>query len=503
VLLALDQSESDAETAVARKAWKLWTTNYRFEGLTIKRSRPRKLDPQHPGDNSYPSPGDADAELAKRLLRAARMIPHGARVHDVANAMRKGDKIPLSADIKQKLAECYPQAAPEEKTFFEPKPLPRFAVDRDALARVIMARSPCSHPGETGFSFEILQNFCRWTYRMEKENKPDYRWDILCRLVSKIMSGNATQLSDMLLNVIGACFNKNAEKPEAEFALRNLGIEESILRIAAALVFEEVLPKALHEGFLTDFDFGAGRKAGAEIFGRIAATLARGGAAVAVFDVVKAFNHLRRADILAAVAELNHPLLTAFVHYLFSTDSLVTFKCPITGEIYVTCLTKGIHQGNPLSVFLFSLTVAYILKPFRETHPSSVIATFVDDIIFAKKVQAIDEPLPKLLAEFIALFAKHGLRFDLSDTAKSSVFSIQPLSPSLQQALQEIGMRCQNEGIAPCKIACGTDKFVSNDATKKIAKLKGRYVVFNALWPILLNYDRSLKKPSYRVTSRT
>lgn len=143
--------------------------------------------------------------------------------------------------------------------------------------------------------------------------------------------------------------------------------------------------------------------------------------------------------------------------------------------------------------------MAYILKPFRTAHPSIVIATFVDDIIFAKKVQAVDEPLPTLLAEFIALFAKHGLRFDLSDTAKSSVFSIQPLSPSLQQALQGIGMRCQNEGIAPCKIACGTDNFMSNDATKKIAKLKGRYVAFNALWPILLNYDRSLKKPSYRV----
>jgi len=498
VLLALEQATTLAEVATAQKAWRLWTENYRFEGLSIIRSRPKQPKPNDPGNNTYPPLSDAEDDLAKRALKAAKMIPRGARVSDVSKALRTGDKIPLSNDIKQKLSECYPQAAPEEKTFFEAKPLASFAVDRSALARLIKSRSPFSHPGAMGLSFEALQNFCRWTYGTEGEDEPDYRWDTLCKLISKIMSGNAVTLSDMLLDVVGAIFNKNAEKPESPFALRNLGIEESILRIAAALVFETVLPKALQSGHLSHFDLGAGRKAGAEIFGRIGATLARGGAAIAVFDVVKAFNHLRRADILRAVADFNDPLFTAFVHYLFSKDSAVTFKCPITGDVYVTVLDKGIHQGNPLSVFLFCLTVAFILKPFRNAHPNTIVVTFVDDLQLAVRRSALED-LPKLLPEFIALFASHGLRFDLSDKAKSSVYSVWPLPPHIQQALARTGMRCQNEGIAPCKIPHGTDSFMNAHANKMLAKLQGRFKAFQALWPILLRYDRSRKQPTFKV----
>lgn len=171
------------------------------------------------------------------------------------------------------------------------------------------------------------------------------------------MSGNATALSSFLLDVVGAWFNKNAEKvgEDVSFALRNLGIEESLMRISAALVFETVLPSALQQKFLTEFDFGAGRKTGAEVFGRLAALFSQSGAIVAVFDIIKAFNNLRRQDIKDAVAAFNHPLLTAFVHFMFSRDSKVTFSCPITGQTFETWLKTGIHQGNPLSVCIHIL----------------------------------------------------------------------------------------------------------------------------------------------------
>ena len=496
-ILGLEQSSCEADTEVARKAGALWHSNYRFEGLTIKRVRPPRERCRDPGDNSNPAPIDVDAELAKRALRAAKLIPH-ARVSDVSKALRTGERVALSEETKNLLRECYPEAKESEKVIFEPKPLPRFAVSRDAVARVILARSPNSHPGTTGITFAALQNFCRWTYKMEDADNPDYRWDILCRLISKIMSGNAVALSDMLLDVLGATFDKNAEKPGAPFSLRNLGIEESILRVAAALVFEEVLPKALKEGFLTEFDFGAGRKAGAEIFGRIAAMLARSGSASAVFDVVKAFNHLRREDIKAAVQDFNHPLLTAIVHFLFSRDSKVSFKCPHTGEVFELWLTKGIHQGNPLSVFIFCLTIAFILRPFRRAHPEILVLTFVDDIQVHSRRGAINN-FPSIVEDFIALFNAHGLRFNLSDAAKSSVYSVHPLSLSVQQRLKLIGMRCQNDGIAPCKIAHGNVAFMKAHADKLLLKLRTRYASFQALWPTLIKYDRSLKKPSGRV----
>ena len=497
-LLGLDLAETREHVDTARKAIKAFHCNFHFDGLTIKRSKPRRLDARNIGSNRNPSADDAEDNMARRAMRAARLIK--ARPAHVSKALRKGEKIPLSPDIIAKLTECYPDVAEQDKIIFQPMPLPAFAVSRDAVARVIMARDPSSHPGDTGLSFDALQHYCRWTYKAEEPDKPDHRWDLLCHLISKIMSGNAVILSDMLLDVVGAFFDKNAEKPPvnnqpAPFALRNLGIEESLLRIAATLVFETVLPVAIQKEYLSLFDLGAGKKSGAEIFGRIAAMLSRSGSAIAVFDVVKAFNNLRRQDILNAVRNFNHPLLSAFVHFIFSKDSKVTFTCPITKETFVTTLKKGIHQGNPLSVFIFCLTIAYILRDFRVAHPSALITTFVDDIQFIMHRDAI-EHFPEALACFHSLFSSHGLRFDLSDSAKSSVYSVRPLPRNVQLRIESLGMRCQNEGIAPCKIACGTKAFVDAHAEKLKIKLHTRFLAFKALWRALIRYDRGLKRPS-------
>jgi ribonuclease HI len=493
IFTAQDAAIDDEQAMATVKALQAFRDNFYFQGHCIRRIKPKSADRRDAGNNLNPSPVDDEIIRARRALRAARMMPR-ARISDVSKALRTSERTPLSLDVIEKLKECYPVAAEDEKTFFEPKPI-AFSADRDAVARAIMSRSPASHPGYAGLSFDILQHYCKWTYQAEDPDQPDPRWDVLVRLISKIMSGNATALSTFLLDVVGAWFDKNAEKAGAPFALRNLGIEESLMRISAALVFEIVLPQALQQRFLTEFDFGAGRKSGAEIFGRLASLFSQSGAPVAVFDIIKAFNNLRRRDILNAVAAFNHPLLTAFVHFMFSRDSKVTFTCPITGTTFHTWLTKGIHQGNPLSVFIFCLTIAFILKPFREKYPQALIPTFVDDLLFAMPMSST-ELYPAALGKFISLFQAHGLRFDLSDTAKSSIFTIAPLPLALQEQLRPLNIRCQNDGITPCKIPCGSSAFVAAFASKALAKLRSRYKAFDDLLPALLAFDRSKKHPS-------
>jgi hypothetical protein len=64
------------------------------------------------------------------------------------------------------------------------------------------------------------------------------------------------------------------------------------------------------------------------------------------------------------------------------------------------------------------LTIAWILKDFRAKYPHSITPSYVDDPLFGL-LPSCSDVYTDALAEFITLFRNHGLRFDLSDTAKT------------------------------------------------------------------------------------
>jgi hypothetical protein len=489
VLSKLFIATSPAEVGAACAAASAWSARYHIDGLAI-RLRKKSFQTFHDreGSNQHPPVSDAEMELATRAMRAARLGPD-ARVSDVSKALRKGRSFPLDTIIIAKLASLYPPLNTNTlPTIFAPQPLADFSANRNSVAQAILSRSPNSHPGKTGISFGILQLFCLLTYKRESANAPDPRWSIFISLISLIMTGNASVLSPMLHTVVGIFFDKNFEKLNAAISLRNLGIEESLLRVAAAVVFREVIQSASVKGFLTCWDLGCGVKNGAEIFGRIAAVAADNGMIVAVFDIEKAFNNLQRSDIKDAVDNFNNPLLSAFVYFLFSLNPTVSFK-DLSQEVSFT-LAQGILQGNPLSTFLFALTICWILKPFRTRYPLSITPTFIDDL------QLIGPPTPDfapMLCDFLALFTAHGLLFDLSTDAKSSVFSVHPLPAQLQNAIAALGVHTQNLGITPCKIPYGNPNFIVTHVGKQQDKFSLRASAFKALWPALLKLKPTLR----------
>jgi hypothetical protein len=355
---------TEAEADAACRAAAAWSDFYRIDEFSIRmRRKSQRHGPNTEGSNAHPPIVDAEIELAMRAMRAARLGPD-ARVSDVSKALRKGRSLPLSDAIIKLLKPLYPSLIEgDTPTVFDNPPLANFAANRASIARAVSSRSPNSHPGKLGISFGVLQLFCSLTYKRETANSPDARWSLFCDLISDIASGNAPSLSKMFHDVVGVFFDKNFEKPSSDLALRNIGIEESLVRIASAVVFEEIIQDASTKGSLSSWELGCGIKGGAEIFGRIAAVAAHNGMIVSVFDVEKAFNNLRRSDIKDAVNNFNNPLLSAFVTFLFLRDPIVCFKDSCR-EASFTVL-KGILQGNPLSTLLFSLTICWILKPFR------------------------------------------------------------------------------------------------------------------------------------------
>jgi hypothetical protein len=115
----------------------------------------------------------------------------------------------------------------------------------------------------------------------------------------------------------------------------------------------------------------------------------------------------------------------------------------------------------------------------------------VDDFLFTIQ-------FPVVLAEFMKLFQSPGLTFDLSEAAKSSVYSVSPLPHRIVSDLRALQMRCQNDGISPCKIPRGSAAFMTAFATKVTKKLRCRFTLFRDLLPALLKVDRNRRKPTHR-----
>jgi hypothetical protein len=483
-----------ARQQAAEKAISAWSANYRVDRNAIRRVH----CPKHSAGMDGPKPHSAPPD-DPLLIRAKKAAALGvdARAGDVAKALRSSPSLELTDEVELELKRLYPQPL-DDFTVFEPLPLQNYEVNRHKVARYIMSRSRRSHPGTLGLSFGILQLYCIRTYKKESRDSPDPRWTIFCELVSKVMTGNALHMSPMLHAVFGSYFDKNFEKVGASPSIRNIGVEETLLRIPAALVFDEVLQDAIERGFITHFDLGAGKRAGAEIFARIAEMCSTKGCIITVMDVIKAFNNLRRRDIKAAVADFNNPLFTAFIHFLFERNPSVCFKDRLSGRSLICELITGILQGNPISVFLFTLTVAFILRPFRDKYKNEIIVSaFVDDM------QVISSPstaqlYPERLREFFGIFADHGLSFDFAEIAKTSVYSLNPLPGITQSRLQQLGLRTQTEGISPCKIPIDTESFVASYTQKALTKLTTRFHAFEALWPALLALDANSRRPSLR-----
>ncbi len=103
-----------------------------------------------------------------------------------------------------------------------------------------------------------------------------------------------------------------------------------------------------------------------------------------------------------------------------------------------------------------------------------------------------------MLQEFFDTFTAHGLEFDLTNAAKTSVFTRKPLPQSVQRALSKMNVRCQTDGIAPCKCPTGTTEYMEKFMNKVTNKLQGRFHAFDRLLDVLLRYDANRRTPTRR-----
>ena len=72
IFLGFQQASTPVQVHTTVDAARAWTAHFHFDNHGIKESKRRRTDRRDPGNNRNQAPADAQDELARRALRAAR-----------------------------------------------------------------------------------------------------------------------------------------------------------------------------------------------------------------------------------------------------------------------------------------------------------------------------------------------------------------------------------------------------------------------------------------------
>jgi Reverse transcriptase (RNA-dependent DNA polymerase) len=261
--------------------------------------------------------------------------------------------------------------------------------------------------------------------------------------------------------------------------LRNLGIAESFVRITAYMILLEALPFAYEKHLINDFDFGVAVPGGCEKFVKAAQAAAASGCTMISCDLEKAFNNILRKDIWDTVQELDCPLLTAWFTFFYHIPPRVHFaEDPSTSfsmnKAVTYTLSEGVAQGDPLSSFLFVITLSHILEQHRHSYPHFVRTSVIDDLCFIV-APSHSHIIPSALDALCNTLQQHNLSLNKSKTTifHQDGFAFPVPNPT--------SYSMSHQGFTVCRVAVGTPSYCEADITTRLQKIAASELTFQRL----------------------
>ena len=96
-------------------------------------------------------------------------------------------------------------------------------------------------------------------------------------------------------------------------------------------------------------------------------------------NLKRAFNSVERAHLLPEVAK-SFPDISHHVHQMYSGFSPLVSNDGYNAHLLQS--QEGIHQGDPLGPMLFSVVLHPFLVDLQESHPSTRVMAYLDDMFF-------------------------------------------------------------------------------------------------------------------------
>ena len=444
----------------------------------------KRKPPKHRTDlSSTPDTVKAHDEQLARDAKTAARLAHEFHYRDAAKMLDRQQPIgPLHPAARDQLPLLYPSQVEDPKIPPKSPCLGRVTLDRHAVWTYVKSRSATSSPGVSGYGFIWLQHFARLTIANETRENPDPNWTVLVALIEDLACGSLTWLQPWATCLKGALFAKTPDPLNVK--LRNLGIAETLVRVAAYMVVTVAVPCAQALGFISTFDLGVGVPGGTEKFVKLAQLSADAGLTILSADLERAFNSMKRSDIWRAVQAMDCPLLTSWFCFFFHKPPSVHFSADpslpfdMNNSVQYT-LWEGVAQGDPCSSLLFVITLSFILRGFRARHPQALLATVIDDTCITLP-QSHAHTLPVVSSDFTNTLQLHNLHVNKPKT-------IVYCSGDFAFDTAALPYSFSHDGFCVCRVAVGAPHFIASHTQTILANIQSSEALFSRLYTALYN----------------
>lgn len=171
----------------------------------------------------------------------------------------------------------------------------------------------------------------------------------------------------------------------------------------------------------------------------------------AVFS--NAFNSIKHSAIQAAI-KAHCPYLEPFSMFAYGQPSEIFLRGMAPGA-HITS-TSGVKQGDPLSTFLFCLTLQDSLLATNHIHPAVQTVAFADDVHLVAPVDQCPQAFRTLMDHCAPL----GLD---PNHSKCRAFSFH--SPSALHVAQQLQISHATDRVMVCGAPIGSEEFVTTTVT--------------------------------------